>query len=262
MNPGTRLAIRGVSGREHPAVEDRQTLVLHLAPLPADAFPEAPVVIVIAGPAGERQSARRHAYDAVERAGHHRDDVAGDPAAGAGDGSGGSERPRRAVSTTRLARAPRQPPHHGANRTRPIPVPIEANTVRTYRDLRRGVEHVVRVDLRRLAVSLELARPVQLQPDAGHSSSVLADRPDEERQVEARRTCLAVEVEPLHPRRGSRGRRRGRRGSDRASGAHPPAMARSTRHRLAHQTTRSRRRFPDPRARARGSVSRPAPAAA
>ena len=45
------IRIGGVARRADAAVDERQRLALHLTPLPAHAVPEAPVVIVIAGPA-------------------------------------------------------------------------------------------------------------------------------------------------------------------------------------------------------------------
>ena len=56
---GDALGIGGVRRRVDAAVHERQAVVLHLSPLPGHAFPEAPVVIVVAGAAVERRSSRR-----------------------------------------------------------------------------------------------------------------------------------------------------------------------------------------------------------
>ena len=50
---GNAVRVGGVRRRVDAAVDERQAVALDLAPLPAHAFPEAPVVIVIAGAAGE-----------------------------------------------------------------------------------------------------------------------------------------------------------------------------------------------------------------
>src|SRR6185436_9220129 len=77
---GNAFRIGSVGRRKDPAIDVRQPLVLHLPPAPRHAFPESPVVIVIAG-AVEREAVAAHLNPAAERARHARDGVARYPAA-------------------------------------------------------------------------------------------------------------------------------------------------------------------------------------
>ena len=52
--PRDPIRVRRLARRKHPAEDDRQIALLHLSPLPRDALPESPVVVVIPGSSVER----------------------------------------------------------------------------------------------------------------------------------------------------------------------------------------------------------------
>ena len=81
----------------------------------------------------------------------------------------------------------------------------------------------------------------ELKPHAGGAPAVrLRPRPDEERQVEARRRRASVEIEPFGPRVRPAGRIGNRDGSGRSGAAACPAWRPSTRCRPACLATRRR----------------------
>src|SRR5712664_193805 len=52
--PRDPIRVRSLARRKHPAEDERQIALLHLSPLPRDALPEPPVVVVIPGSPIER----------------------------------------------------------------------------------------------------------------------------------------------------------------------------------------------------------------
>ena len=65
---GNAARVGDIGRRKHPPVHDRQIIVRDLAPLPADAFPESPVVIVVADRVVERERLVRGLERASQRA--------------------------------------------------------------------------------------------------------------------------------------------------------------------------------------------------
>ncbi len=201
---GDAVGVGGVGGRVDPPVDERQAVSLDLAPLPAHAFPEPPVVIVIAGAARRDRSGRRRRESNLRA--HRTSPARCNPTASRARRLmtiGGSDRPGVAW-TDRSRWHGRCPPARAGRERSGRPGPRAGRCWRP--TVRSGAAASRSPSSTSDDVAYEIILPprFELQPDADRAPARGGARTGQERQVEAGVAGVAVEVQPLRPGGGAR----------------------------------------------------------